>query len=164
MRLEERPSKVVTMSRREPGPRYAHPAPEGVDGRRRGVHFFKEMAPRIANDPDSDGLHHIFSRRDAPLPKLDTSLLALPDRTRALAMITRSLESTNTSHRFLHRTSVERWLDALIRSSRSLNSASGDRSRHAVVMMLFALASDESESDSDLGYLHSYCLLTHWID
>jgi hypothetical protein len=78
----------------------------------------------------------ILACGDPPLPEVDSSFLVLPPLEIAIDLVTKYFELVATSNWFLHRPTVENWTREL-QSSRGLV---GDKSKRAIVFMIFAAA------------------------
>lgn len=83
----------------------------------------------------------VFNFGDRPLPAgYNSSFAILPPKPLAESMVRRYFDFAATTHRFLHRPSVEAWLEELYDSNGSMlyHKESGARSRTALLFMVFA--------------------------
>ncbi|KAF2098089.1 hypothetical protein NA57DRAFT_66538 [Rhizodiscina lignyota] len=99
----------------------------------------------------------IFTFGDLPLPEFDPSFVILPNKSDAEALVARYFEFASATHRFLHRPTVEQWLQELYTDGAMRHKPSA-RSRTALLFMVFAQArvyqkpslSDEIDSGARL--------------
>lgn len=83
----------------------------------------------------------VFNFGDRPLPAgHDASFVILPPKPVAESMMRRYFDFAATTHRFLHRPSVEAWLEELYESNGAMlySKEAGARSRTALLFMVFA--------------------------
>ncbi|CZS96320.1 uncharacterized protein RAG0_05697 [Rhynchosporium agropyri] len=93
----------------------------------------------------------IFSFGDPPVPELDTSFFSLPSYRLAQSMVTQYLEHDAAIHRFLHRRTVEDWMESLLSNPRLMHGRTADHSKNSVVLMVFALAYESTSTKSEEG-------------
>jgi hypothetical protein len=76
-----------------------------------GVSFLlrvqKKLHQKVSFSPNSS----IFTFGDAPLPEFDPSFFVLPPKDDAEKLVARYFEYAIATHRFLHRPTVEQWLE-----------------------------------------------------
>jgi len=76
-----------------------------------GVSFLlrvqKKLHQKVSFTPNSS----IFTFGDAPLPEFDPSFFVLPPKDNAQKLVERYFEFAVATHRFLHRPTVEQWLE-----------------------------------------------------
>ncbi|WAO96727.1 Fungal-trans domain-containing protein [Fusarium falciforme] len=92
----------------------------------------------------SDG--SIFTFGDLPLPEFDTRFLILPPRSEADALLCRYFEFSSATHRFLHRPTIESWLQELYETHGRMRNQTDARSRTALLFMVFAHAENYPKS------------------
>ena len=93
----------------------------------------------------------IFKYGDPPLPEFDTSFFVLPSRELAKAMVARYFDFVAATNRCLHRQTLDAWVDEIYSNSRVTRDEGEERSRKAVVLMVWAEAYDYVESRSSDG-------------
>ncbi|EKG18711.1 Transcription factor fungi [Macrophomina phaseolina MS6] len=82
----------------------------------------------------------IFTFGDVPLPEFDPSFFILPPQSDAEALLGRYFDFASATHRFLHRPTVEGWLDELYATGGVMRERAAARSRMALLFMVFAQA------------------------
>ncbi|KAI1340164.1 fungal-specific transcription factor domain-containing protein [Xylariaceae sp. FL0016] len=116
-----------------------------------GVSFLLRIQRKLvqqAHTGSSDS--SIFTFGDLPLPEFDQTFVILPPKPEAEAMLRRYFEFAVATHRFLHRPTVESWLEELYETHGTMRDLESARSRIAVVFMVFAHAASYRES-ADMG-------------
>lgn len=89
----------------------------------------------------------IFTFGDLPLPEFGgTRFLILPPRAEAQELLVRYFEYASATHRFLHRGTVEGWLQEMYETHGIMRDQSDARSRTAVLLMVFAHAENFPKS------------------
>lgn len=89
----------------------------------------------------------VFTFGDLPLPEFEnTRFLILPPRSEAEGLLARYFEFAAATHRFLHRGTVERWLQELYDTQGSMRDQADARSRTALLFMVFAHAENYPKS------------------
>lgn len=83
----------------------------------------------------------IFTFGDAPLPTLDVSLFFVPPKEDTKRLVERYFDFAVPTHRYLHRSTVEAWLDEFYATSGSMTRADEAPAKLAVLFMVFAQAS-----------------------
>ncbi|VUC25726.1 unnamed protein product, partial [Clonostachys rosea] len=99
----------------------------------------------------------IFNFGDRPLPGHDASFVILPPKHAADAMVKRYFDFAATTHRFLHRPTIDSWLEELYETNGAMLYQESARSRIAVLFMVFAhsnnyqgrMNGDSNESAAD---------------
>jgi galactonate dehydratase len=84
----------------------------------------------------------IFTFGDAPLPEFDSSFFVLPPKDRAMSLVARYFDFAVPTHRFLHRPTVDGWVDSLYSNLGMMSETEGDRGKKAVTFMVFAQAQE----------------------
>ncbi|CAG9953020.1 unnamed protein product [Clonostachys rosea f. rosea IK726] len=82
----------------------------------------------------------IFNFGDRPLPGHDASFVILPPKHAADAMVKRYFDFAATTHRFLHRPTIDSWLEELYGTNGAMLYQESARSRIAVLARYFAVA------------------------
>ncbi|KAH6962669.1 fungal-specific transcription factor domain-containing protein [Ilyonectria sp. MPI-CAGE-AT-0026] len=100
----------------------------------------KQQGPTTPSDSS------IFTFGDLPLPQFDPRFLILPPRSEADSLVCRYFEFASATHRFLHRPTVETWLQELYDTHGTMQEQSAARSRTAVLFMVFAHAENFPKS------------------
>lgn len=89
----------------------------------------------------------VFTFGDLPLPEFEnTRFLILPPRSEAEGLLARYFEFASATHRFLHRGTVEEWLQELYETQGSMRDQTDARSRTALLFMVFAHAENFPKS------------------
>lgn len=83
----------------------------------------------------------IFTFGDAPLPPLDVSLFVIPHREDTKRLIERYFDFAVPTYRFLHRPTIEAWLEEFYATSGLMNREDEAPAKIAVLLMVFAQAS-----------------------
>ncbi|KAH7139790.1 finger protein [Dactylonectria estremocensis] len=92
----------------------------------------------------------IFTFGDLPLPQFDPRFLILPPRSEADLLIRRYFEFSSATHRFLHRPTVETWLQELYDTHGTMQEQTAARSRTALLFMVFAHAENFPKSKAGM--------------
>ncbi|KAF7558176.1 hypothetical protein G7Z17_g76 [Cylindrodendrum hubeiense] len=79
-----------------------------------------------------------FNFGDRPLPGHDSSFAILPPKPLAESMVRRYFDFAAATHRFLHRPSIEAWLEELYETNGAILYQESARSRTALLFMVFA--------------------------
>lgn len=114
-----------------------------------GVSFLLRVQRKLRQQhaASSSSEASIFTFGDLPLPEFeDTRFLILPPRPEADSLVARYFEFASATHRYLHRGTVERWLQELYETYGNVNGQAGARSRIAVLFMVFAHAENFPKS------------------
>jgi hypothetical protein len=122
----------------------ASPEPSQTDqqghyvGPASGVSFLLRVQRKLQVQSPGYLSTSIFNFGDRPLNGHDASFVILPPKPLAEAMLKRYFEFAATTHRFLHRPSVEAWLEELYDTNGAVLYQEGARSRTALLFMVFA--------------------------
>lgn len=81
----------------------------------------------------------IFTFGDAPLPEFDPSFLVLPPKSDAQRLVERYFDFAAPTHRFLHRPSIEKYLDEFYETQGEMKGENG-KAQAALLMTVFAQA------------------------
>ena len=131
-----------------------------------GVSFLLRIQKKLqVHSPGYRASTSIFNFGDRPLALRQggshheggPSFAILPPKDRAEAMLARYFDFAATTHRFLHRPSVEAWLRELYETDGAMRDQHAARSRVALLFMIFAhsnnyrsrSAADDKESMAD---------------
>jgi len=107
-----------------------------------GVSFLlrvqKKFHQKVSFSPSSS----IFTFGDAPLPQFDPSFFVLPPKDDAKKLVARYFEFAIATHRFLHRPTVESWMEEFYEGLGVMKQKDGAREKIAVLFMVFAKATE----------------------
>lgn len=103
-----------------------------------GVSFLLRVQRKLPIQSPGHLNSSIFNFGDRPLPGLDASFVILPPKALAESMLKRYFDFAATTHRFLHRPSMEAWLEELYETDGAMRSQEAARSRKALLFMIFA--------------------------
>ncbi|KAF7588877.1 hypothetical protein BBP40_005062 [Aspergillus hancockii] len=138
-------------------PSRVSPEPHQIDmeghyvGPSSGVSFLIRVQKRLNENIAFPLNNPIFSFGDAPLPKSEASLLVLPSKSEASALVRRYFDFAFPTHRFLHQQQVENWLENLYdRLDEPHAPEPGEREIRALLLMVFAQAT-QYQSESGRG-------------
>ncbi|CZR68623.1 uncharacterized protein PAC_18522 [Phialocephala subalpina] len=104
-----------------------------------GVSFLIHLQRRLRSSVNSPPETSIFTFGDAALPEFDETSFILPPKEDAAGLVARYFEFASPTYRFLHRGTVEQWLEELYSNAR--RGGVTWRSKYAVLLIVFALAS-----------------------
>ncbi|KAL3425254.1 fungal specific transcription factor domain-containing protein [Phlyctema vagabunda] len=118
-----------------------------------GVSFLlrvqKKLHQKVSFTPNSS----IFTFGDAPLPPFDHSFFVLPPKSNAQELVARYFDFAVPTHRFLHRPTVELWLEEFYENMGVMRQKEGARERTALLLMVFAQGkaySDPADSKANV--------------
>ncbi|KAF4472113.1 hypothetical protein FALBO_976 [Fusarium albosuccineum] len=117
-----------------------------------GVSFLLRIQKKLQVQFQSPGYLNssIFNFGDRPLPGHDSSFAILPPKQLAESMVKRYFDFAATTHRFLHRPSIEAWLEELYETNGAMLYQETARSRTALLFMVFAHSNNyRSQPTSD---------------
>ncbi|KAF4874259.1 putative transcriptional regulatory protein [Colletotrichum siamense] len=103
-----------------------------------GVSFLLRIQRKLQVQSPGYFNSSVFNFGDRPLPGHDSSFAILPPKTIAESMVKRYFDFAATTHRFLHRPSVESWLEELYDTHGAMLYKESARSRTAILFMVFA--------------------------
>jgi hypothetical protein len=137
----------------------ASPAPSQTDlqnhyvGPSSGVSFLLRVQKRLHKVVTLSPRSSIFTFGDTPLPEFDSSFFVLPPKEYARTLIARYFDFAVPTHRFLHRPSLEGYLEELYSHLGVMLDRKGERGKRALLFMVFAQAQEYmphvSGEDSD---------------
>lgn len=108
-----------------------------------GASFLLRIQRKLQQQPTAlSSDTSIFTFGDLPLPDFDPRFLILPPRSEAESLVRRYFEFASATHRFLHRPTVENWLQELYETHGSMREQTAARSRTALLFMVFAHAAN----------------------
>lgn len=145
------------------GSRYVDPVPSsrnseerevaGVDGQyigpSSGLTFLVRAQKRLRETASLRREASIFTFGDAPLPNFDTSFFEIPLHAEAVSLMKTYFDFAFPTHRFLHRPTVEGWLDDFYNRRKQVNVPPGTRERNSLVLIMLAHAKLYSKNDSE---------------
>jgi hypothetical protein len=112
-----------------------------------GASFLLRIQRKLNQQPSAFSSDtSIFTFGDLPLPESNPRFLILPPRPEADALVSRYFEFASATHRFLHRPTVELWLQELYETKGSLREELCGRSKTALLFMVFACAENYPKS------------------
>ncbi|KAK2743811.1 finger protein, partial [Colletotrichum kahawae] len=103
-----------------------------------GVSFLLRIQRKLQVQSPGYFNSSVFNFGDRPLPGHDSSFAILPPKAVAESMVKRYFDFAATTHRFLHRPSVESWLEELYDTHGAMLYKESARSRTAILFMVFA--------------------------
>lgn len=92
----------------------------------------------------------IFTFGDLPLPESDPRFLILPPLSEAEALLCRYFDFASATHRFLHRPTIEKWLQELYQTRGTMGDERSGRSKTALLFMVFAMAQNFPQSQTGM--------------
>lgn len=105
-----------------------------------GVSFLLRVQKRLHQTLAFSKTSSIFTFGDAPLPDFDQSFFVLPPREEAQRLADRYFDFAVPTHRFLHRPTVNAWLDEMYETMGTMRSEGDAPARTALLLMVFAQA------------------------
>ncbi len=129
-----------TQSRNSPEPQHGQRDLQGhYVGSSSAVSFLIRIQRRLhMNEAPSQDMS-IFTFGDAPLPEFDPSFLVLPPKSDAQRLVERYFDFAAPTHRFLHRPSIEKYLDEFYETQGEMKGENG-KAQAALLMTVFAQA------------------------
>lgn len=138
---EPEPASPVHSSRSSPAPSQTDLQNHYV-GPSSGVSFLLRVQKRLHKDVTLSPRSSIFTFGDTPLPEFDSSFFVLPPKEYARALIARYFDFAVPTHRFLHRPSLECYLEELYANQGVMLDRKGERGNRALLFMVFAQAQE----------------------
>lgn len=136
---EEAPAASAVRESRRDSPEPSQTDEQGhYVGPASGVSFLQRIQRKLQVHSPGYFNMSVFNFGDRPLPGCDSSFAILPPKPFADSMVKKYFDFAATTHRFLHRQSVEAWLDELYDSNGAVLYKKSARSRTAVLFMVFA--------------------------
>lgn len=115
-----------------------------------GVSFLLRVQKKLHQKVSFSHKSSIFTFGDAPLPKYDPSFFLLPPKADAEILVARYFDFAVATHRFLHRPTVESWLEEFYDNLGVMLQKDGAKERTALLFMVFAHAKEHMPDDA--GY------------
>ncbi|KAF4119342.1 Fungal trans [Geosmithia morbida] len=112
-----------------------------------GVSFLLRVQRTLQKHAYGPSSSSTFTFGDLPLPGDRSPFAILPPRTQAHAMVRRYFGFAAATNHFLHRPTVEAWLEELYSTGGAIRERRGARSRVALLFMVFAFAINYGHSD-----------------
>lgn len=112
-----------------------------------GVSFLLRVQKKLHQKVSFSHNSSIFTFGDAPLPKFDSSFFVLPPKTEAEVLVARYFDFAVATHRFLHRPTVEAWLEEFYKNVGAMVQKDGSREKTALLFMIFAHATEHMPDD-----------------
>lgn len=112
-----------------------------------GVSFLLRVQKKLHQKVSFSQNSSIFTFGDAPLPEFDPSFLVLPPKDEAERLVARYFDFAIATHRFLHRPTVEGWLEDFYNGVGVMRQKDGARERTALLFMVFAQATEHLPGD-----------------
>jgi Fungal specific transcription factor domain len=138
---EPEPLSPVNSSRTSPAPSQTDLQNHYV-GPSSGVSFLLRVQKRLHKVVTLSPRSSIFTFGDTPLPEFDSSFFVLPPKEYARTLIARYFDFAVPTHRFLHRPSLEGYLEELYSHLGVMLDRKGERGKRALLFMVFAQAQE----------------------
>ncbi|QSZ28849.1 hypothetical protein DSL72_003354 [Monilinia vaccinii-corymbosi] len=107
-----------------------------------GASFLLRVQKKLHQEAALSQNSSIFTFGDAPLPEFDASFFVLPPKPDAKNLVARYFDFAVPTHRFLHRPTLEAWLDEFYDSLGTFQRKGGAKGRTALLFMVFAQAKE----------------------
>lgn len=118
-----------------------------------GASFLLRVQRKLAKQ-DMSGRPSILTFGDLPLPDCNRSFFILPTREEGKALLERYFNFTAATHRFLHRKTVEEWLEEMYSTNGRMGDDGAARSKLALMFMVFA-QTIQFKAQKDVSYAES---------
>lgn len=142
----ERATSRVESSRNSPEPPQTD-LQGHIVGPSSGVSFLLRVQKKLHQKISFSQNTSIFTFGDAPLPEFDPSFLVLPPKAEAEMLVARYFDFAIATHRFLHRPTVEGWLEDFYDGLGVTKQKDGAKERTALLFMVFAQATEHLPGD-----------------
>lgn len=150
--VQERLDSRMPSSRNSPEPSQTDLQGHYV-GPSSGVSFLLRVQKKLHQKVSFSQNSSIFTFGDAPLPDFNPSFFILPAKSDAERLVARYFDFAVPTHRFLHRPTVEAWMEEFYENLGVMRQKDGARERTAVLFMVMAQAKDympdQSSSPAD---------------
>lgn len=125
-----------------------------------GVSFLRRIQKRLHQTTSLTHSSSIFAFGDAPLPHFDPAFFFLPPRSEAEEMVARYFDFAVPTHRFLHRPTIETWLNEFYETKGIMGNEKDALGRSALLLMIFAQANDympnsDAQSNSEIRHVET---------
>ena len=108
-----------------------------------GVSFLLRLQKKLVlQKTTSSSNSSIFTFGDASLPEFDPHFFILPAKNEAQHMVARYFDFAVPTHRFLHRPTIETWLEEFYDNVGVMKQKDGAHERIAMLFMIFAMAKE----------------------
>ncbi|KAE9982900.1 hypothetical protein EG328_010447 [Venturia inaequalis] len=107
-----------------------------------GVSFLRRVQKSLHQTSSFTHSSSIFAFGDAPLPDFDPAFFFLPPKSEAEDLVARYFDFAVPTHRFLHRPTIETWLNEFYHTKGSMTNEKDALGRSALLLMIFAQAID----------------------
>lgn len=115
-----------------------------------GLSFLLRAQKRVHESVNFEHTSSIFTFGDAPLPKGETAFFEMPPKQEAQNLVAHYFDYAYPTHRFLHRPTIEKWLEDFYASFRA-HVAEGAREKRALLLIIMASAKQFSNDDTLQG-------------
>lgn len=105
-----------------------------------GISFLLRAQKRVHESVNLEHSSSVFTFGDAPLPKCDIAFLEMPSKNEAQNLVAHYFDFAYPTHRFLHRPTIENWLEDFYASFRGPIVTAGVREKRALLLMVMASA------------------------
>ncbi|TVY83627.1 Activator of stress genes 1-like protein [Lachnellula suecica] len=112
-----------------------------------GVSFLLRVQKKLHQNLSFAQNSSIFTFGDAPLPDFDPSFFVLPPKADAQRLVARYFDFAVATHRFLHRPTVEAWLEEFYENLGIMKQQVGAKEKTALLFMVFAQAKEYMTND-----------------
>ncbi|KAG4034570.1 hypothetical protein MFRU_003g05280 [Monilinia fructicola] len=127
-----------------------------------GASFLLRVQKKLHQEVTLSHNSSIFTFGDAPLPDYDPSFFVLPPKPDAKSLVARYFDFAVPTHRFLHRPTLEAWVDEFYDNLGTFQRKGGAKGRTALIFMVFAQAKDympgvdrSNDVDTSSRYFHA---------
>ena len=107
-----------------------------------GVSFLLRVQRKLHEKVSFSQDSSIFTFGDAPMPVFDQTFFVLPPKAEAEKLVARYFDFAAATHRYLHRPTVEAWLEEFYENLGVMRQKDGAKERTALLFMVFAQASE----------------------
>ena len=104
------------------------------------VAFLIRIQKRLHQNSSLSHESSIFTFGDAPLPEFDPTFFVLPPKTEAQRLVERYFDFAASTHRFLHRPTIERLVNEFYETQGDLRSPEDAPAKKALLLIVFAQA------------------------
>jgi hypothetical protein len=123
-----------------------------------GVGFLRRVQKRLHETISFTHSSSIFAFGDAPLPDFDPTFFFMPPKADAEELVARYFDFAVPTHRFLHRPTIETWLDEFYETKGAMRNEGDALGRSASLLMVFAQATDympnsDAQDNSDVRHV-----------
>ena len=112
-----------------------------------GVSLILRIQKRLHQNSSASHDSSIFTFGDAPLPEVDQSFFVLPEKSVAQQLIAWYFEFASSTHRYLHRPSIEAILEEFYETGGHMRSKEDGQAKAALLLSVMA----QSQAYKDTG-------------